>query len=202
MSIYINEENWVYHNIQDLNDNPVIGLDYRNISCMFWTPLFTNFQTKYLTIDDVFEADAGNYGIFYYPEEVTPKGYFISFVYSSTGLFLPSLEVTTAVDTVSGTCAVTGQCIDIQGQVLTEPVQITVENIYNPIRTSFGSIVERKNVFYSDISGSVEMSLMRGATVRVGISHFGITKTVTIPDSDYADLFKLIENADSAFEPL
>jgi len=202
MTLNLNEYNWVSHTLINSDNQRVMNQDFMTILCKFWNPIFTEFQTKILTIDDIYETSPGEYELLYTPEEISTKGAFVSMLYTSTDAFLPSLEVTTVVDTVSGTCAVSGQCIDVQGQVLVNPIQITIENIYTPIRTMYGSIIPRKTVFYSDITGFFEIPLIKGMTVRVGVSHFGITKTVTIPEDNYADLFELIENSSNEFEPI
>jgi hypothetical protein len=204
ITIELGDSNWVSHYLVDNDGAPVLNVDYDDTICRYWAAVYTEFQTKNLDSDNFINVGAGEYRVLYEPTEIF-RGPFISSLHersSSTIGFEPDLVVTTAVNTITGTCAITGQTVDFEGKDYTVPVEIIIENLYNPINTSVGSVINPSERYYSDIAGYIRMDLVRGIRVRISIGRYGIIGTVTVPDQAYINIFTLLGQADDEYEPL
>lgn len=199
-NITVGDYNWVSHWLTDYDGNAKLDAEIEDLECSYWQDIYSDFIIKNLDTECWVNAGNGEYKVLY-DREVVKAGSFLSVLKSAEGEFLTDIRVCTATSTVSGTCIVTGQMLDLSGQVLTYPVAIMVENLYNPIRYSSGAVVLPKQTYHSDISGLVTLTLLPGMRLRIGISDLGIVKTITVPNLESADLFELFEQATDELEP-
>lgn len=77
-------------------------------------------------------------------------------------------------------------------------VTVSVYVLATPVQ----SIVEREKNYVSDEDGVVSMPVWKGLPVRISILGRGISRELTVPSDDTADLFDLLADQPDPFQPV
>lgn len=197
-------ESWIVHNLENDEGDPVLNVETDDVLVKYWHKLLAEFRTKVVDVNHFVNVGGGEYRILY-DEEIISSGPFISLMYPADTdelYFKNSESVYTVTSTVSGTCVVSGQFISFDGTNITSPMEVVVENIYNPVQYNIGGVIERTKKYYSDIDGYIELTILQGMRVRISIQDIGIMKSITVPEQSAVNLFELLNTGENEYEPL
>jgi hypothetical protein len=202
--LLINSTSWVTHSVVDSDNNPVLDLTHDDIICKYWNRYLDNYGDLVLNYNNFVNDGDGNYSIRYTPTELNATGAFLStLIPSSENNWFFSNRIFTCVSTVEGTCIVSGNCIDMQGEPYNKVTEVILENIYSPTNfADLGGSVTRRSRIFTDITGYFEVRLLRGLSVRVSIGSLGIVKTIEVPNEPTANIFDLLDAAEDELEPV
>jgi hypothetical protein len=180
--------------LTDTNGAAVTGILYGDIVAKYRKEGASSLTTKTVTSPDWDEIGAGVYTLKFTAAELNTLGSF-TIVITGAGFvqYTSVLTITAAVPTgptiIVPTCVVSGTILNIQGDPIPN-ASVLCTVLGTPYITNTAAIGSVAVASKTDSSGFFAITLARLALVDVAIPSCAYRRTITVPNSASADLFR------------